>query len=282
MNTQMTALEVLKAATGYLGKLGIENPRLNAEHLLAHVMGKEKRIDLYLEFDRPLGEKERAPLRELVRRRGDGEPLQHLLGSIEFCGHSFRCDRRGLVPRPETEQLVEIVLKQSPNARSLLDIGTGSGVIATSLALALPESSITACDISEDALALATENVMQHMLQNRITLLRSNLLEAIEGTFETIVTNLPYIPTGEISSLSREVQHDPVTALDGGAEGFELIDRVIKTALPHLTSSGLIAFEIGHDQAGRTCDTLAAHNYRDIAAHADYQGIQRFVTARHG
>ena len=282
MNTQMTALEVLKAATGYLGKLGVENPRLNAEHLLAHVMGKGKRIDLYLEFDRPLGEQERAPLRELVRRRGDGEPLQHLLGSVEFCGHSFRCDRRGLIPRPETEQLVEIVLKQSPNARTLLDIGTGSGVIAASLALALPESSITACDISEDALALATENVIQHMLQNRITLIRSNLLEAIEGTFETIVTNLPYIPTGDIASLSHEVQHDPLTALDGGSEGFDLIDRVIKTALPHLTSSGLIAFEVGHDQAGRTCDMLAAHNYRDITAHADYQGIQRFVTARHG
>ena len=282
MNTQMTALEVLKAATGYLAKQGVENPRLNAEHLLAHIMGKEKRIDLYLEFDRPLGEQERAPLRELVRRRGDGEPLQHLLGSVEFCGHSFHCDRRGLIPRPETEQLVEIVLKHSPNARTILDIGTGSGVIAASLALALPESSITACDISEDALALATENFAQHMLQNRITLLTSNLLEAIEGTFETIVTNLPYIPTGDIASLAREVQHDPLLALDGGSEGFDLIDRIIKTALPHLTSSGLIAFEVGHDQAGRTCDMLASHNYRDIAAHADYQGIQRFVTARHG
>lgn len=278
----MTALEVLKAATGYLEKHGVENPRLNAEHLLAHVLGKEKRIDLYLEFDRPLGEKERAPLRELAKRRGNGEPLQHLLGTVEFCGHVFRCDRRGLVPRPETEQLVELVLKACPDAQSLLDVGTGSGIIAASLALALPCAAILACDISSDALSLASENIARHSLADRVSLVRSDLLEEVEGVFDTIVANLPYIPAREIHTLSREVRHDPVTALDGGPEGLDMVERLIATAGTHLAPGGFIALEIGHDQSDRVCAMLASHNYRDIAPHADYQGIQRFVTARHG
>lgn len=282
MPLHMTALEVIKAATGYLAKHGVENPRLNAEHLLAHVLGKEKRIDLYLEFDRPLGEKERAPLRELARRRGEGEPLQHLLGSVEFCGRPFRSDARALIPRPETEQLVELVLKQSPLARSILDVGTGSGVIAASLALALPEATVLACDISPDALALATENIARHCLKSRVTLVRSDLLDAVDGPFDAIVANLPYIPAAEIATLSREVRFDPLTALDGGAQGLDLIERLVQTAAKTLAPGGLLALEIGHDQSNKVCDMVATHNYRDIAAHPDYQGILRFVTARHG
>jgi release factor glutamine methyltransferase len=282
MGIPMTALEVLKAATGYLAQHGVENPRLNAEHLLAHVLGKEKRIDLYLEFDRPLGEKERTPLRELAKRRSQGVPLQHLLGTVEFCGRIFRCDSRALIPRPETEQLVELVLKETPHARSLVDVGTGSGVIAASLALAWPEAIGYACDISKDALALASENIACHDLENQISLIHCNLLEALTGPFDTIVANLPYIPTSEISSLAREVHYDPLTALDGGLAGLDLIECLMPAAKKHLSPGGLIALEIGHDQSEMVCAMLAEHNYRDIASHADYQGIQRFVTARHG
>src|ERR1044071_8564949 len=153
----MTLLEVLSSATGYFQKRNIESPRLNAEHLLAHVLGR-KRIDLYLDFERTLPESELIPLRELVRRRGAGEPLQHLLGTVEFCGRTFHSDKRALVPRPETEQLVELLIsrfKSELASSRVIDVGTGSGVIALTLAAEFPKAEIVAVDISEDALTLA-------------------------------------------------------------------------------------------------------------------------------
>lgn len=278
----MTTLEVLNAATSYLDKQGVESPRLNAEYLLAHVLGKKKRIDLYMEFERPLGEKERAPLRDLVKRRSEGIPLQHLLGTAEFCGHLFTCDPRGLIPRSETEQLVELILKSSPDAASVLDVGTGSGVIAISLAIALAAAKVSACDLSPAALSLAQENAARHQLGARIAFFQSDLLADVSDTFAVIAANLPYIPSADISNLSREVQKDPLTALDGGPDGLVLVERLIVEATFRLTPGGLLALEIGHDQSERVMALLAANNYRDIAAHRDYQDIQRFVTARHG
>ncbi|MFM8983652.1 MAG: N5-glutamine methyltransferase family protein, partial [Spartobacteria bacterium] len=194
----MTVLEVLNAATSYLQKQGVESPRLNAEHLLAHALGMSKRMDLYLAFDRPLGEKERAPLRELVKRRSEGAPLQHLLGTVEFLGYEFLCDARGLIPRPETEELVELVLKSAPAAQSFLDVGTGSGVIALTLALKKPDARVVACDLSPQALALAAENRTRHGLDSRVELIESDLLASVQGSFDAIIANLPYIPTAEI------------------------------------------------------------------------------------
>src|SRR5882724_11220381 len=203
----MTVLEVLRSTTGYFQKRNIDSPRLNAEHLLAHVLGR-KRIDLYLEFERRLRESELAPLRELVKRRGAGEPLQHLLGTVEFCGRSFRCDKRALVPRPETEQLVELLishLKSEIAYSRMVDLGTGSGVIALTLAAEFPKAEIVGADISEDALMLARENAERLGLVDRVRFLRSSLLTDVQPGFDLIVANLPYVSTEDRQNLSREV-----------------------------------------------------------------------------
>jgi release factor glutamine methyltransferase len=277
----MTVLEVLTAATDYLGRQGVESSRLNAEHLLAHVLGKKNRIELYLEFERPLGEAERAPLRELVRKRAEGRPLQHLLGTVEFLGFTFATDARALIPRPETEQLVEIVLAGGDFER-VLDVGTGSGVIALSLALKRPHADMTGCDISQEALALAEENAARHGLTGRVRFIESDLLANITGPAQVIVANLPYIPKAEIPELSREVRHDPSLALDGGADGLDLIRRLVVEAPAVLTPGGVLALEIGHDQSRPVCELLESHNYRDISPRRDYQNIERFIIARHG
>ena len=278
----MTTLEVLNAATTYLEKHGVESPRLNAEHLLAHVLGKKRRIDLYLDFERPLGESERAPLRDLVKRRGDGTPLQHLLGTVEFCGRVFKCDERALIARPETELLVELILQAAGVSKAFLDVGTGSGVIACSLALDAKDAVVSACDISTSALSLAKENAARHELTEKIVFWESDLLAGVQGSFDVIVANLPYIASGEIPGLSREVQKDPLLALDGGLDGLRLVERLIDSGREALNAGGLMALEIGHDQARRVAEIFRLHNYRDIVVHRDYQEIERFVFARHG
>jgi release factor glutamine methyltransferase len=278
----MTVLEVLQATTAFFKKRNIENPRLNAEHLLAHALGR-KRIELYLDFERKLTETELGPLRELVKRRSEGEPLQHLLGTVEFCGLTFLCDKRAMVPRPETEQLVELVESRIENRESrIVDVGTGSGVIALSLAAKFPEAKILAIDVSDDALALAQENAARLNLSNRVRFLKSRLLENVEGVFDLIVANLPYISTQERHTLSREVLHDPEVALFAGTEGDELVRDLIAEAPSRLGPGGTLALEIGLGQRDAFLSALAEKNYRDICSKNDYNGVTRFLFARYG
>ena len=322
-------LEVLQGSADFLKKQQVENPRLNAEHLLAHVL-KMPRLELYLQFERLLAEPELAPLRELLRKRSKGVPLQHLLGTVEFFGRTFISDPRGLIPRPETEQLIERALTHV-NLNRILDVGTGSGVIAITLALEKKNAQIAAIDFSPDALTLAQENAARHELSS-IVWHEGNLLEPLkkrpsEGSFkmikidevpgarstvekcisntrrdehrsdavirdfrhfqatlsepfDLIVANLPYIPTEEIKTLSREVNHDPVMALDGGLDGLDLIQKLVEQAPEHLVSGGYLLLEIGKDQAEATMDFLKRNNYSDIIALPDYQGVLRFVEGR--
>ncbi|MBV8641604.1 MAG: peptide chain release factor N(5)-glutamine methyltransferase [Verrucomicrobia bacterium] len=269
----------------YFAKKQVEHPRLNIEHLLADALGK-KRIELYLEFDRPLSDRELEPLREKVRRRAEGEPLQHLLGHWDFFGRTFKTDRRALIPRSETELLVEEVLKRlairEPKASRLVDVGTGSGILAITFALEQPELEVVAADISDDALALAQENAERLGVSQRIAFRRSDLLDQIDGSFDWIVANLPYIPTGDISGLQREVRFDPPTALDGGEDGLAIVKRLIESIPGKIASNGVVALEVGQGQAQALANFLARQNYRDVSIMKDYQGVERVLIARYG
>lgn len=284
MKQAKTVLEVLQSTTVYFEKHKVENPRLSAEHLLAHVFGKT-RMDLYLEFEHQLSETELSPLRELVRRRSQGEPLQHLLGTVEFCGQTFAIDKRALVPRPETEQLVELLtseIRSQESAIRIVDVGTGSGVIALSLAKQFPEAEVFAVDISEDALSLAKENSMRLGLGGRVRIQKGDLLENLTERFDLIVANLPYVSMKDRHLLAREVLHDPEVALFAGPNGDELVRRLIEQAASHLTASGLLALEIGINQAEELTEVLRQKNYHDIQSKKDYSGITRFLLARYG
>jgi release factor glutamine methyltransferase len=281
----LSLLEVVRSSTDYLSRHDVESARLNAEHLAAHVLGKKNRIDIYLEFDRPLGATELDPMRELIRRRAGGEPLQHLLGTVEFHGREFRCDARALVPRPETERLVELLLERIPpdEPRAVLDVGTGSGVIALTVAAERPMSRVVALDHSAEALSLARENAEKIGLTPRVRFVQSDLLAAVaDASFDFMVANLPYVPTGELAGLSREVQRDPRLALDGGADGLALVSRVAREVRPRLHPGGLLALEIGHDQAERVQKLLADSGWTGITTAPDYQQIPRFVFALAG
>ncbi|HET9373432.1 MAG TPA: peptide chain release factor N(5)-glutamine methyltransferase [Chthoniobacterales bacterium] len=281
----VTVLQVLQNTADFFARKGIESPRLNIEHLLADTLGK-RRIDLYLEFDRTLSEEELAPLREKVRRRVEGEPLQYLLGSWDFYGRSFQTDQRALIPRPETEVLVEIGLKairaRPTRHHRLLDIGTGSGILAITFALECPNLEVVGSDISPPALNLARENARRHGLDDRIEWVESDLLGSVTGTFDFVVANLPYISTEELPKLAPEVRYDPRLALDGGPEGLAVIRRAVEELPSALTDGAFMILEVGFDQADRVTDLMTAQKFRDISVENDYQGVRRFVTAWYG
>jgi release factor glutamine methyltransferase len=212
--------------------------------------------------------------------------LQHLLGHWDFFGRTFKIDRRALIPRSETELLVETMLREfatcNGSANRLVDIGTGSGVLAITLALEQPGLEVFAVDLSEDALALARENAERLGVSDRIIFRRSDLLDQMEGPFHWIVANLPYIPTAELDTLQREVKFDPALALDGGKDGLTIVKRLIESVPGKIASNGMIALELGHGQAQRVLGFLADQNYRDMSIRKDYQGVERLLIARYG
>ncbi len=273
-----TVLETIDGGTRYLEKRGIEDARRNMQMLVAHQLGCT-RMDLYLQFDRPIEESDLAPLRELLKKRGEGIPLQHLLGKVGFHKYEFKTDARALIPRPETEELAEWILSwKLPENQRVLDMGCGSGVIGLTLAAERPGWNLVLADVSPDALALARENAT--ILQSSVDFIQSDLFSAVEGYFDGIVANLPYVPESERSTMAREVLHDPALALFSGTDGLDLIRRFIPEVFTRLKPGGWLVLEIGHDQASQVAGFLQTSSFTDIEVKTDLSGVARFPYAK--
>ncbi|MES2924358.1 MAG: peptide chain release factor N(5)-glutamine methyltransferase [Verrucomicrobiota bacterium] len=274
-----TVLETIDGGTRYLEKRGIDDARRNMQMLVAHQLGCT-RMDLYLQFDRPMEESDLIPLRETLKKRGEGIPIQHLMGKVWFHKHEFRTDARALIPRPETEELAEWILKwELPADLQILDMGCGSGVLGLSLAAARPGWNVTLADVSPDALSLAQENAAALELPNA-TFLQSDLFSATDGSYDGIVANLPYVPEADRATLTREVMHDPALALFSGHDGLDLIRRFIPEAFHRLNPGGWLVLEIGHDQASQVAEILKASAFTAIEVKTDLSGVARFPFAR--
>ncbi len=274
-----TVLETIDGGTRYLEKRGIEDARRNMQMLVARQLGCS-RMDLYLQFDRPLDEADLAPLRESLISRGEGIPLQYLLGKVLFHNREFKTDSRALIPRPETEELAEWILSwELPTCQRVLDMGCGSGVLGLTLAAERPAWIVTLADVSPQALALAEENAALLEIKGA-RFIPSDLFNAVDGSFDGIVANLPYVPESERASLSREVSHDPPLALFGGTDGLDLIRRFIPHAYKHLNPGAWLVLEIGHDQASQVAGFLQTSSFTAIDVKTDLSGVARFPFAR--
>lgn len=277
-----TVLDILDKGTTYLEKRGIEDARRNMQMLVAHQLGCT-RMDLYLRFDQPIDEANLEPLREALKKRGEGVPVQHLMGSVFFRNHEFKSDARALIPRPETEELAEWLAKnvELPNGATILDMGTGTGCLGLSLAADFPNARVTLADLSPDALALARENAEANGM-NSVNFIETDLFSNIsaDDQFDLIVANLPYVPEEDKADLSKEVSHDPEMALFGGPDGMDVIRKFIPEATKHLRPGGWMALEIGVNQASETEALMRDASLTDVLTLNDLSGIPRFPTGR--
>lgn len=281
----MTYREVLRCGRERLRQAEIEEAELDAWYLLEAVTGIS-RARFFLEQGKEVPEEKRAQYEEKLALRAVRVPLQHILGTAVFMGLSFEVNEKVLIPRQDTETLVELALaelKARGGSSRVLDMCTGSGCIAVSLACLgknVGDLTVTAVDLSAEALAVAARNAEENQAQVR--LVRSDLFAALEGEcFDLIVSNPPYIPTGVIPGLMPEVRdHDPRMALDGGADGLTFYRRLAVEGRKYLAASGCVMYEIGHDQGAAVSRILAEAGYHQIAVHKDLSGFDRVVSAR--
>jgi release factor glutamine methyltransferase len=278
-----TVLDYLRLATDWLGEKGVDGARLDCELLLAEVMGAE-RIALYTNFDKPLGDAEVTAFRELLRRRAAREPVAYILGRREFWSLDFRVDRRVLIPRPETELLVERTgaLLAGRDAARVADIGTGSGALAVAIAVEVPAATVVATDTSGAALELAPANAVAHQVDGRVRFRHGDLFEALAGEepFDVIVSNPPYITAAEYETLAPEIRNwEPPSALVAGADGMDVLERLVADAPAHLSADGVLLLEIGSQaEAVRRC--MEEAGWRDVRVLADLAGLDRVVEGR--
>jgi len=284
----VTVLEAIQKSAEFLGKKNVESPRLQVELLLAHLL-KLPRMKLYLNFERVLSASETDALRELVKRRGQREPLQHIVGSTSFCGYEIAVNRHALVPRPETELLAELgwefLVTRHPPLVTALDFGTGTGCIAIALAAKCPNAKIVATDISEEALSLAKENAARNNVAGRIEFLQSDGFAGLStgSRFDLIVSNPPYIPSAEIETLQAEVRDfDPRSALDGGADGLDFYRTLAIEARPFLNADGKILLEFGDGQAEAIRRIFEDEKWIVEAVKDDYSRRARILIANMG
>ncbi len=275
---------ILRWTTGFFKERGFSSPRLDAELLIAEALGVD-RIRLYLDFNKPLGDPERAAIRERVRRRATGEPVAYILGERGFWSLDLKVDPRALIPRPETELLVEqgLLLLKQQESPLIVDVGTGSGCIALALAKEKPEAEIHAIDRSPEALVLAQENAKFLGLELKFHL--GDLLKPLgDIQADLILSNPPYIPSAAIKGLMSDVREfEPHIALDGGEDGLELIRRLIQQAPPLLREGGALLMEIGFDQGAAVLKILEADGrYVDLEIHRDHASHERVIQARRG
>jgi release factor glutamine methyltransferase len=282
----LTVLEIIRKTTEFFAARGIDQPRLNAELLVGHGLGL-KRMQLYLQFERPLTEPELERIRPLVRRRAQHEPIQYVMGETEFFGLKLKADRRALVPRPETERLVELILERPGfAARRVLDLGTGTGAIALALAAKLPAAAVIGVDRSAEALALAHENAASNALEGRVSWIESNWFSAVPPTppFDLIVANPPYLTPAELQEAAIEVREfEPRSALVGGGErGLDDLLQLVAEAPRYLAPGGLLALETGVAQHATLREATAAAGLTGFESVTDLTGRDRFVFATRG
>ncbi|BBB91497.1 MAG TPA: peptide chain release factor N(5)-glutamine methyltransferase [Methylomusa anaerophila] len=271
---------ILNWTRQYFSEKGVENPRLDAEVLLSHILGRD-RLYLYTHFDQPLTASELAAYREMVKKRAKRAPVAYITGRKEFMGLEFAVSPAVLIPRPDTEILVEAVLSrlQKLTKPEIADLGTGSGAIIVSLLAVIPSACGVAVDLSPEALAVAGENARRHQVEERLTLCCGDLISPLTGRkFDALISNPPYIPTAAIAGLSPEVRQEPRVALDGGEDGLIFYRCIVAKGAQYLKPGGFIAVEVGMGQA-RPVAALAAAETRLTVAEVikDYSGIERVV-----
>lgn len=305
---QMTVLEILNRTKAFFEKKGVPDPLLDAQYIISHGLGMKNRMDLYLNFEKPLTPAELDVLRPLVARRAAREPLQHIVGDTSFRGHSIKCDPRALVPRPETEELVDMAknLLNGVETPFIVEVGTGTGAIAIACAKEIAGAKVLATDVSEEALALAKENAEANGLGDAtsaagnaatsaaennaadnkaagtLTFAQGDLLDAVKDSakIDCLIANLPYIPDGEKGKLQPEVdKFDPALALYGGPDGLTLVRKMLSQTEGKLASGAPILLEIGSEQAAMLQSEAANYPWLEFTgAHKDFCGNVRFVS----
>ena len=278
----ITVLESIKLSTQFLTEKGIESPRANAEILLADILNC-KRLDLYLLFDRPLTDVEIQRYREYLKRRGTFEPLQYITGKVEFYGIEILVDRSVLIPRPETELLIENIAKQysGKNNLSILDIGSGSGNISIALAHNFPSAKITSTDISDEALKIANKNAVQNNVADRINFIKHDIFEDDLNSFQIfdiIVSNPPYVSKESFSKLQKEIiNFEPRSAVTDEKDGYTFFTVIAEKASKKLNDNGKLFFEIAEGQSNEVVKIMGKNNFTNIVVIKDYQRIDRIV-----
>ncbi|MBS4033593.1 MAG: peptide chain release factor N(5)-glutamine methyltransferase [Ignavibacterium sp.] len=278
----LTVLEAVKLSEEYLKKFNIDSSRLNAELMLADILNC-KRLDLYLLYDKPLQESEIAKYRDYLKRRSSREPLQYIIGNVEFFGCKFFVDPSVLIPRPETELLVECALKKylPQDEIRILDIGVGSGNIAVSILKNLPSSTAVGVDINDDTLSVASKNARENNVIERLELVKFNIFRDDNktlGNFDMVISNPPYISLNDFHNLEPELKnYEPLLSLTDNSDGYLFYEKIISVSSDLLNNNGRLFFELGKDQYTKVKKMMIENGFLNINIIKDYSDIERVI-----